>query len=110
MSNYTPALEAGLKALSVEGNPITFASASEFAEAHGLKVRSVVAKIKSMKLPYEPKPTKVTKTGAPVVAKATIVATIEAALGIQAPSLEKATKADLDALVSAIANLGRASA
>ena len=102
MSVYTEGLVAGLKALSVDGAPITFASAVAFAEANGLKPRSVVAKIKSMKLPYEPKPTKVTKTGDPVVAKATIVAAIQAALGIVVPSLEKATKEDLVRLFSAL--------
>jgi hypothetical protein len=101
-SIYTEALVAGLKALSVDGAPITFAMAEAFAEANGLKVRSVVAKVKSLKLPYEPKPTRVTKTGEPVVQKVAIVAAIEAALGVKVPSLEKATKPDLERILLAV--------
>ena len=102
MSVYTPELELALRALSVDGSAITFAMAETFAAEHGLKSRSVVGKVKSMKLPYEPKPTKVTKTGDVVVAKATIVAAIEIALSVKVPSLEKATKEDLIRILSAL--------
>lgn len=101
-SIYTDALVTGLKALSVEGSAITFAQAEKFAEVNGLKVRSVVAKIRSMKLPYEPKPTRVTKSGEPVVHKVALVAAIETALNVKVPSLEKATKEDLVRLFTAL--------
>lgn len=101
-SIYTEALVAKIKALSVDGKAITFAQAEAFAEANGLKPRSVVAKIKSMKMPYEPKPTRVTKTGEAVIHKAELVAAIEAVLGVKAPSLEKATKEDLQAVLAAL--------
>jgi hypothetical protein len=98
-SVYTVELVAALHALEA---PVTFAAAEAFAAKHGLKPRSVVAKIKSEKIAYVPKPTKVTKVGEPVVAKATIVAAIGAALGVAVPSLEKATKEDLVRLISAL--------
>jgi hypothetical protein len=105
MSVYTEGLVAGLKALSVEGSAVTFAQCEAFAAENGLKVRSVVAKVKSLKLPYEPKPTRVTKAGEPVIHKIAIVAAIETALGVRAPSLEKATKEDLARLFGAVADL-----
>ena len=107
MTVYTNDLVVALQALSVDGSAITFAQAVEFAEANGLKSRSVVAKIKSLKLPYEPKPTKVTKVGEPVIQKATILAGIEAALNIKLPSLEKATKEDLSRLCVAVLDIAR---
>ncbi len=100
-ATYTPALEAEIKALAVEG-PITYAEAVAFAEAHGLKPRSVIAKIKSMKLAYEPKPVRVTKAGAPVVRKDEIVKAIEAAVGVSVPTLSKASKEDLEKLWGAL--------
>lgn len=107
MSTYTESDCAKIKALVVDGAPITFAVAEAFAVAEGRKVRSVVGKIKSMKLPYEPKPVKVTKTGAQVVAKATMVKAIEVALNVAAPSLEKATKEDLERVLGGLAALSR---
>ena len=53
-------------------------------------------------LAYVPKP-KVTKTGEPVIRKEAFVASIEAELGEQFPSMVKMTKADLSRLAVAIA-------
>lgn len=100
-TNYTPELVAAIEALGKAG-PITFAMATEFAEANDLKPRSVVAKVKSLGLAYEPKPVKVTKRGEPTVAKAEIVAAIEAAVKVSMPSLAKATKEDLAKLRDAL--------
>jgi hypothetical protein len=103
MTVYTDALVAGLKALSVEGAPVTYAQAVAFAEANGLKPRSVIAKIKSLKLPYEPKPVRVTKAGEPVELKASIVKAIEVALGgVALKTLDKASKEDLKVLLGKI--------
>ncbi len=103
MTVYNDQLVAGLKALSVEGAPVTYAQAVAFAEANGLKPRSVIAKIKSLKLPYEPKPVRVTKQGEPVVLKGTIVKAIEVALGgAKLPSLVKVSKEDLSTLLAKI--------
>ena len=98
-SAYTPELVAKLAALPV---PVSFDDATEFAEEHGLKPRSVIAKLKSMKIDYAPKPVKVTKRGEPVVAKAEFVAAIEKAIGAALPSLVKASKPDLETMAAAL--------
>lgn len=98
MSNYTTELTAAL-----ESRPRwTYAEAVAFAEEHGLKNRSVIAKIKSLGLDYEPKPARVNKRNEPVVKKAQMVAAIETALGVTVGSLVKVGKADLETLVAAI--------
>ena len=98
MTQYTKEIVAQMEA---KGS-FTYAEAVAFAEAHGLKPRSVIAKIKSMKLAYECKPARVTKQGEPVVLKATFVATIEAAVGVALPSLTKASKEDLQKLAEVL--------
>ena len=98
MSNYTEAMVERL-----ESQPEwTYAQAVEFADEHGLKVRSVIAKIISLQLGYVPKP-KVTKTGEPVVRKESYVESIQNDLGEQFPSMVKMTKADLSRLAVTIA-------
>lgn len=97
--NYPESVVSALKAQNVW----TYAQAVDFAKEHGLKVRSVTAKIGSLGLQYIPKP-KQTKAGAPVVAKATVVSGIESAMGVEASTfsgLEKATKQALFAVFSA---------
>lgn len=103
MSIYTPDLVSALQDLALETGEITYAQAVAFADKHGLKPRSVIAKIKSMELIYVPKPVNVTKRGEPVVRKSELVASIEAAVGVAVPSLVKASKADLEALMQAVA-------
>ena len=98
MSNYTEAMVERLESQ----REWTYAEAVEFAQEHGLKVRSVIAKIISLQLAYVPKP-KVTKTGEPVVRKESFVTSIQNDLGEQFPSLVKMTKADLSRLAVAIA-------
>jgi hypothetical protein len=100
MSNYSPAQVAALEAQQTW----TYAECVAFANTHGLKVRSVIAKVISLQLAYIPKP-KTTKAGEPVVAKAAIVAEIAEAVEVPATSLaglEKATKAALFALLEAV--------
>jgi hypothetical protein len=102
-SNYNEAMVAELVELTeANAGVFTYAMALAFAEANGLKHRSVIAKVKSLGLAYEPKPVKVTKQGEPVVRKAELVAAVEAALGVAVPSLEKATKSDLQVLANAL--------
>ncbi len=100
MSNYSPAQVAALEAQP----EWTYADCVAFANENGLKVRSVIAKVISLQLAYVPKP-KTTKSGDPVVAKATVVAEIAKAVEVPATSLaglEKATKASLFALLQAV--------
>jgi len=101
-SVYTATLVAQLESQA----EWTYAQAVAFAEENSLKPRSVIAKIKSLGLDYEPKPTSVTKTGEPVTRKGEIVAAIEASLGVGVGSLVKATKADLEKLAQALENMG----
>lgn len=98
MSNYTVELVKELEAQE----SWTYAQTAEFAEKHGLKHRSVIAKVKSLGLAYEPKPARVTKRNEPVVKKAQFVASIQEALGVAVPSMAKMTKADLEALTKAV--------
>jgi hypothetical protein len=99
-SAYSPELVAELATLPA---PVSFDDAVAFAEEHGLKPRSVIAKLKSMGIEYAPKPVRVTKRGEPVVAKAEFVAAIEKAIGAALPSLVKASKPDLETIAAALA-------
>ena len=65
--------------------------------------RSIVAKLVREGV-YVAAP-RVTKTGAPVVRKGAYVSQINDMLGMELPSLEKASKADLEALVSGLNSL-----
>lgn len=66
------------------------------AEKLGKNARSVIAKL-SREGVYVAQP-RVTKTGEPVVLKSEFVNRIHTALGIEIPSIAKATKADLQRL------------
>jgi hypothetical protein len=66
------------------------------AEKLGKNARSVIAKL-SREGVYVAQP-RVTKTGEPVVLKSEFVNRIQTALGIEIPSIAKATKADLQRL------------
>ncbi len=78
----------------------TYAEAKAFAEAKGLKIRSVIPKIASLGLTYVPKPKVVKPEAEPVIRKAVFVARVEAATGVKFPSMEKMTKTDLEALAN----------
>jgi len=66
------------------------------AEKLGKNARSVIAKL-SREGVYKAQP-RVTKRGEPVVMKSEFVARIHKALGIEIPTIVKATKADLQTL------------
>lgn len=99
MSAYS---ESMVKALTSQG-AWTFAQAVQFAEANNLSTRSVVSKIKSLDLPYTPKPKAAAK--APRSRKADTVLAIAKALDTDSDSiagLAKADAASLSALLMAI--------
>jgi hypothetical protein len=73
---------------------------AEMAEVLGHTTKSIVAKLVSLKI-YQAEP-KATKTGEPVISKKELVAQIETGLGLEVPSLIKATKADLQNLVNTL--------
>ena len=76
------------------------ATVDALAEKFGKTPRSIIAKLSTLGI-YKA-PARVTKTGAPVVKKEALVAEIVAAIGVELPSLVKANKQDLEALVSAL--------
>lgn len=97
---YTPELEA--KIVSV--GAFTFASAKAFAEAEGLKPKSLIAKIVQLGLPYEAKPKPVPKkVENELPAKKDVLASIFGKVGVELPSMERMTVADLMALDESIA-------
>ena len=100
--NYSAEQEAALIAAS----PVTFEQAHAFAEEFGKSVKSIVAKIHSLKaqdvdIEYIPKEKPVKRVGK--VTKAELVAKIETALGDDAEGtlagLVKAPAADLHTLL-----------
>lgn len=82
----------------------TKATVEALAETFGKSTRSIIAKL-SREGVYVAQP-KVTKAGAPIVRKADIVADIASVLGVEleAPTLVKASKADLLMLKEAVIN------
>ena len=76
------------------------ATVDALAEKFGKTPRSIIAKLSTLGI-YKA-PARVTKTGAPVVKKETLVAEINNKLGVELPSLVKANKQDLEALFAAL--------
>lgn len=88
---------------AAEVGPITWARANEIAEEIGMSARSVVAKIKSLELPYEPKPVEPKRPKG--MTKTDLVRTIEARLHVPANTfngLEKATGSGLNKLLEVL--------
>ncbi len=81
----------------------TRATVDALARKFNKNSRSIIAKL--VREGVYQTPVRVTKTGAPVVRKAAIIANINANLGLadsDLASLEKTSKADLEALLTAI--------
>ena len=97
--NYTALQMAEIK----ERAPLNYEIASELGAKFGKKTRSVIAKAISMEVEYQAKP-RAAKNGEPVERKLEIVTEIEKMLGTTAPSLVKATKADLVRVREVLAN------
>ena len=97
--NYTDEMVAEMHELYT-ANP-TRETVDMIAENFGKSVRSVIAKLSREGI-YVSQP-RVTKTGEPVVRKAELVAQIEENFGVELPTLVKASKADLQTLLNALA-------
>ena len=93
MSNYTPTMIAEMQS----AESFTYDSATAFAQAHSLSVRSVISKVKHLGLDYTPKPKTVSSAG-PRVSKADIVDAIALALDADPESLAGLSKSDARAL------------
>jgi len=93
--NYTKEQEASMIA-EYKMNP-TRATVDVIAEDLGKSVKSVIAKLVTLKVYV--KAVKTAKTGKPVTSKKDLVAKINAHFNLEMPSLAKATKIDLQNMV-----------
>tara|TARA_R110002012_G_C11175939_1_gene556355 strand:+ start:45 stop:365 length:321 start_codon:yes stop_codon:yes gene_type:complete len=96
--NYSDEMVAEMHSL-YEANP-TRETVEQLAEQFGKSVRSIIAKLSREGI-YVSQP-RVTKSGEPVVRKSELVAQIEAHFGVEVPTLVKASKTDLQTLISNI--------
>ena len=91
--NYTEKMLDELKSMGV----ITYDMAKEFSDKHDISLRSVVAKVRSMELPYQPK-VSAEKPVAPKAAKeskADVATEIESMLNVTFKGLDKLVLKDL---------------
>ena len=98
--NYTEEMVEHMVA-AYEDMP-TLATVEDLVIEFGKPKRSIISKLSSLGV-YKAQPRNTTKQGAPVVRKADLVAAIEGKLETQLPSLAKASKADLQALLAVVA-------
>lgn len=91
--NYTEKMLDELKSMGV----ITYDMAQEFAVKHDISLRSVVAKVRSMELPYQPKVSAEKPVAAKAVkeSKADVAAEIESMLNVTFKGLDKLVLEDL---------------
>jgi hypothetical protein len=97
-ANYTEAMTEKMVA-QYTANP-SRDTVDAIATELGKNARSVIAKL-SREGVYKAQP-RVTKSGEPVVRKAELLAQIQDTLGVELPSLVKASKADLQRLIDTI--------
>lgn len=95
MSQYTDSMVAELTSTA----SFNYDSASQFAEAHSLSVRSVISKVKSLGLDYTPRPA-VRKTVGERITKAQIVQEIASAVNGDVDAFAGLAKADMASLVA----------
>ena len=97
-ANYTEAMTEKMVA-QYTANP-SRDTVDAIANELGKNARSVIAKL-SREGVYKAQP-RVTKSGEPVVRKAELLTEIQDTLGVELPSLVKASKADLQRLIDTI--------
>lgn len=85
---FTPEVLAEMATLA----PLDLAKATAFAEAKGMKPKSVIAAAVRAGIPYKRKE-RVSKTGGPVVTKEDLVAAVADASGLTVEELEGLEKA-----------------
>ncbi len=91
--NYTEKQLDELKSMGV----ITYDMAQAFATKHDISIRSVIAKVRSMELPYQPKVSaeKPAVTKDAKESKANVAAEIESMLNVTFKGLDKLVLEDL---------------
>ena len=99
-ANYTEAQTEKMVA-QYSANP-NRETVEALAKELGKNTRSVIAKL-SREGVYKAQPRQ-TKSGEPIVRKAELVAQIQETLGVEFPSLVKASKADLQRLIDTISD------
>jgi hypothetical protein len=97
-ANYTEAMTEKMVA-QYSANP-SRDTVDAIANELGKNARSVIAKL-SREGVYKAQP-RATKSGEPIVRKAELLAQIQDTLGVELPSLVKASKADLQRLIDTI--------
>ena len=97
-ANYSEEMIATMVS-QYESNP-TRDTVDALADEFGKTARSVIAKLSALGIYQKPAPAN--KRGEPIVKKEVFVAQIQDALGVEVPSAEKMTKADLQVLVAAL--------
>jgi dTDP-4-amino-4,6-dideoxygalactose transaminase len=80
-----------------EANP-TRATVDALAEEIGKPVRSIISKLSALGVYVKAEPAR--KNAEPQVKKEVFVAELQAKLGIELPSIEKMTKADIQRLIA----------
>lgn len=97
---YTDTMLNELKSMGT----ISYDMADEFATKHDISIRSVIAKVRSLELPYQPKVVadkpKVTKKSGE--SKAEVAAEIESMLNVNFKGLDKLVLDDLIKLRNAV--------
>jgi response regulator RpfG family c-di-GMP phosphodiesterase len=99
--NYTDAMVQQM-VLQYTGNP-TPDTVAVLSKEFNKTTRSIVAKL--VREGVYIAQVRVTKTGAPVIRKAEIVSQIQELLGVDMPTLEKASKYDLESLLCSITTM-----
>lgn len=95
MSNYTPKMEAELRAKEVW----TYADCEAFAAQHSeISTRSVISKVKNMGLEYKPQPKAAKTAKGDQIRKSDMVKGIAAALSVNYDAIAGLAKADKRAL------------
>jgi hypothetical protein len=92
MSHYTNKMIFELRKIG----SFDYDSAAAYASANNLSTRSVISKVKSLDLPYTPRP-KRASTG-PRLRKADVVDQIASSLGVHTDTIAGLSKADMASL------------
>jgi hypothetical protein len=99
--NYTDAMVESM-VLQYTGNP-TLDTVAVLSKQLNKTTRSIVAKL--VREGVYVAQVRVTKTGAPVVRKSELVAQVQELLGVEMPTLEKASKCDLESLLCSLTTM-----
>jgi dTDP-4-amino-4,6-dideoxygalactose transaminase len=98
-TNYSEEMIASIKA-AYTANP-TRETVDALSKETGKPVRSLISKLSALGIYV--KATPVAKTSEPIIKKEVFVAELQSKIGIELPSFEKMTKADIQSLIAHLA-------